>query len=266
MNPSFSIGSFQIYYYGLIIASAVIIAFFYTRYRSKKYQVSVSIIDTALILVVPLAILGARLYYILFNLEYYLKNPLEIIFMREGGLAIHGALLGGALGLFFVWLIYCKKYKGLSYLILLDLIAPALLIGQIIGRVANFINQEAFGMPTNLPWGIYIELSNRPYKYLAFSHFHPTFAYEMLWNLIILLVILWLEKKWLKNKHITHGKVFAFYILGYSFGRFWLEYLRTDALMLGNFRVAQFISLLAFLGSLAYFWYCYSHKRAHNVR
>ncbi|MFH0830936.1 MAG: prolipoprotein diacylglyceryl transferase [Parcubacteria group bacterium] len=250
-NPGFTIGPLRIYYYGLILALALLVGYFWARRRARRYRVPTALIDTALLVVTPLAVLGARLYFVLFNYTYFAEHPVEILDMRSGGLAIHGALLGGALGLALVWL----RYRHVRFSTILDVLAPVLLLSQAIGRLANYVNQEAFGQPTRLPWGIYISPEQRPAQYLAASHFHPTFAYEAIWNLLGLWLVLWLERRLSKRISIQHGLLFAVYVAWYSLGRFWIEALRTDALYLGLIKIAQLVSLIGLLGSSLFIWY-----------
>lgn len=257
MNPSFSIGSFEIFYYGLVLGIAILVGYFFARWRTNFYEVPKTVFDTVFILVVPLAIIGARLYFVAFNLGEYIASPERIFALREGGLAIHGALLGGLLGLLVTAYIYRKKPTYFSWSGILDVLAPVMLLSQAIGRFANFVNQEAFGSPTSLPWGIPIDVQNRPEQFSEASHFHPTFAYEAIWNLIGLALLIFIERRWRKQSRKLPGALFALYVLWYSFGRFWIEFLRTDALLLGHVRIAQVASVLGVLGSLIYLWYRY---------
>lgn len=261
MNPGFNLGPLRLHYYGLILGLAILVAYYFLRARAKKAQFPLSVIDTVFLLSVPLAIIGARLYFVLFNLEVYLADPSRILAFWEGGLAIHGALLGGLVGALIAWIVTKRRKIKASFGRLLDLIAPPLLLAQAIGRFANFVNQEAFGRPTDLPWGIFIAPEQRPPGLEEFSSFHPTFAYEAIWNLIGVGLLLWAEKRWsfLRGAAGSAGKasgsLFALYLIWYSFGRFFIEALRTDSLFLGNLRVAQLVSVLGVIGGLGYIWY-----------
>jgi phosphatidylglycerol:prolipoprotein diacylglycerol transferase len=181
-------------------------------------------------------LVGARLYYVLFNLEYYAQFPAKILAVWEGGLAIHGGLLGGvAVGGAYAW---AKRLPILAYL---DVAAPSLAIGQAIGRWGNFFNEEAFGTPTDLPWRLYISPAHRPLAYANEEAFHPTFLYESAWDFVIFLVLtIWLRQRLAPSR----GALFLSYIGLYSAGRFFTEALRTDALMLGPLRIAQLVSVV----------------------
>ena len=172
---------------------------------------------------VPLAVIGARLYYVLFKLEYYLRNPRLILAIWEGGLAIHGAIIVSII----VAIIFAKV-KKINFLSFADIAAPALILGQAIGRWGNYVNQEAYGSETNLPWAIYVDGAYR----------HPTFLYESIWNLVVFGALVYL----LRKASLKPGSIFSLYLAGYSLGRVFIEGLRTDSLMLGPFRVAQLIS------------------------
>lgn len=237
MDPiAFSIFGFDIRWYGILIALAMLIASTFLLKRGKAMGLSEDDLMDVIIWVLPSAIIGARLYYVLFyDLNYYLSQPTEILNLRAGGLAIHGGVIGGFLA---GWLVTLRK--GLPFIKLADVVAPVLILGQAIGRWGNFFNGEAHGGPTNLPWGIMVDGQK----------VHPTFLYESVWNFIIFLFLLRL----LNKKHFD-GQVISLYFVLYSVGRFFIEGLRTDSLMIGPLRIAQVISLLMILGGLAiYRW------------
>ena len=175
--------------------------------------------------VLPSAIVGARLYYVVFKWDYYSNNLADIFSFRDGGLAIHGGILGGLLAGYLV----CK-YKKMNFGELADIISMPLILGQAIGRWGNYINQEAHGGPTDLPWGIMIDGQK----------VHPTFLYESIWNLIVFAILVKSFKK-----RTFNGEHFLKYVVLYSIGRFFIEGLRTDSLMIGDFRVAQLISVMS---------------------
>lgn len=197
-------------------------------------------------------ILGARLYYVLFNLGYFSENLSEILAVWKGGLAIHGALIGGAVAFFiFAWR---KKLPRLMYL---DIIIPGVILAQAIGRWGNFFNSEAFGRPTNLPWKLFIPEASRPDELRGSEYFHPTFLYESIWNLagFGILVIL---NRYISSKPNRAGTVFFAYLIWYSIGRFFIESLRTDSLYAGQLRTAQIASVLFIvmgIGGLIYTQY-----------
>jgi len=257
MNPGFSIGPVRVYWYGLILALAVWLAYAMVRRRARARGLPLDVIDTIFATTVPLGIIGARLYFVLLSWDAYRDQPLRALAFWEGGLAIHGALIGGFIGLLVGYAIARKRHptaaerSQLRVPVLLDLIAPALLLAQAVGRLANFVNQEAFGRPTTLPWGIPIDPARRPAEFAADTHFHPTFAYEALWNLLGLALILWIERRWRPSS----GSIFALYVVWYSLGRAAIESLRTDSLYIGSLRAAQVVGILAAVCAAGYLWY-----------
>ena len=206
-----------------------------------------------IVLAVLSALVGARLYYVLFNLEYYGAHPGRIVAVWEGGLAIHGGLIAGVLAS----LLYCR-YAKVPLLTTLDIFAPCVAIGQAIGRWGNFFNQEAFGVPTNLPWKLYIDPSHRPPQLAHFEYFQPTFLYESLWDFLVFLV-LWFGLR--RRLQARPGALTLCYLGLYSVGRFFVEGLRIDSLMLGDFRAAQLMSLALVVGSVVGLWLMLRRRR-----
>ena len=239
MSPIiFQIGPMSIRWYGVLIMAGVILGLFLAGREAKRQAVSIEFIYNLFFYLLISAIVGARLYYVIFSWDLYRDNMREIFVFWHGGLAIHGAVIGGIV----TGLIY-TRLKGFSFWLAADICAPSLILGQAIGRWGNFFNQEAFGRPTNLPWGIFIGKAHRPLQYLQQTHFHPTFLYESLWDFCVFLFLLWVRRR----KAIVRGDVFLAYLLLYSLGRFWIEGLRMDSLMFAGFRVAQIASLLLIL-------------------
>ena len=184
--------------------------------------------------------IGARIYYVLFNLDYYLSYPIEILKVWNGGLAIHGGIIGAILAIY----VYCKKNDWLL-LHMLDICAPALIIGQIIGRWGNFFNGEAHG---GIVTRSFLESLHLPEfiingMYIDGNYYHPTFLYELLLNLICFIILMILRR----NKKIKVGFITGIYLMWYSVVRFFVESLRTDSLMLGSLRMAQVISIVLFI-------------------
>ncbi|ELS01656.1 prolipoprotein diacylglyceryl transferase [Xenococcus sp. PCC 7305] len=247
----FEIGPFIVRWYGLLIASAILIGVTLSQYLAQRRGVNPDLLGDLTIWLVLGAIPGARIYYVLFEWQQYAQRPEDIIAIWKGGIAIHGAIIGGTIAT----LIFSRLNK-ISLWQLLDLVAPSLILGQAIGRWGNFFNSEAFGRPTDLPWKLYIPLSNRPSGYLNYEYFHPTFLYESIWNLGVFAVIIWLFFWGLKNQDRLKTGTLAFvYLISYSAGRFWIEGLRTDSLMLGFLRIAQVVSLTAIaIGILSLVW------------
>jgi len=218
-------GWFKIYYYGLIIAIAISVSLFITLRLGKKLGLkSDDIFDFSFLLILG-GIIGARIYDIFLFLPYYINKPLAIFKIWEGGLAIHGGIIVGII----IAIIFAKK-KNISFWKLSAIIAPALALGQAIGRFGNYFNQELFGKPSNLAWSIPIEILNRPPGYESFSHFHPTFIYESLGLFFIFIILIIYLKKKIKRKSDFNNDIFplAFYMLSYSLLRFSLEFIKID--------------------------------------
>lgn len=252
------LGPFTLRWYGLLIASAVLIGVSLSRYLATRRHINPDIPgDLALWLVVA-AIPSARLYYVLFEWQEYAQRPGDIIAIWKGGIAIHGAIIGGTLAA----LIFARIQK-ISFWKLADLVAPSLILGQAIGRWGNFFNSEAFGAPTNLPWKLFIPVENRPPDYQNFAYFHPTFLYESVWNLMVFGLLMTLFFRDLKGKpRLKAGTLFLVYLVAYSAGRVWIEGLRTDSLMLGSLRMAQAISLVGMVLGLAGLAWLYLLRRS----
>ncbi len=241
LNPDIlSIGSLSIKWYAVFIVSGILFAILYVYFRSRRLGFLLDdMLDMALVIVFP-AIVCARLYYVIFK---KLEDPSlyttfwEIIDIRSGGLAIYGGLIGGAL--LTMLMVHVKKVRLST---LLDLMAPGVMVAQALGRWGNFVNVEAFGGETTLPWRMGI-IQNGVWTYV-----HPTFLYESLWNLIGFALILIFEKK---KKY--DGEIVLFYLAWYGFGRMWIEGLRTDSLYIGStgIRVSQLVAALCFIGATA---------------
>ncbi len=237
----FSWGPITVRWYGVLIAAAMVIGTFLALREVKRRGWSEDNFLNMVLVMLPVSILGARLYYVAFSWSYYADNPSEIIAIWHGGLAIHGGLLAGIL---VVW--FFSHYYGFGFGNTLDVMAPSVVLGQAIGRWGNYFNQEAYGYevdPTKIPWAMFIDGAYR----------HPTFLYESLWDLLIFVFLLLLRRR----KHdLLPGDLILFYMILYSAGRFVIEGFRTDSLMLfGILRVAQVVSLAAVLISIVVLWY-----------
>ncbi|MEB3339630.1 prolipoprotein diacylglyceryl transferase [Okeania sp.] len=253
----FQLGPLAIRWYGLLIASAVLIGVTLSQYLAKLRHINPELLGDLVVWLVIAAIPGARIYYVLFEWEQYQQNPIDMIAIWKGGIAIHGAIIGGAIA----GLIFARVSK-ISFWQLADLVAPSLILGQAIGRWGNFFNSEAFGSPTNLPWKLYIPPQNRPPELVNFDYFHPTFLYESLWNLMLFGLLIFLFFRGLQGKpQLKVGTISLVYMAIYSSGRIWIEGLRTDSLMLGPLRIAQFVSLAGILLGLAGLAWLYLLKR-----
>lgn len=249
----FQLGPVAIRWYGLLIASAVLIGVSLSQYLAQKRRVNPELLGDLAIWLVLGAIPCARIYYVAFEWPQYAQRPEDILAIWKGGIAIHGAILGGTIAA----LIFAKIQR-VSFWQLADLIAPSAILGQAIGRWGNFFNSEAFGSPTDLPWKLYIPPNSRPPAYANFEYFHPTFLYESLWNLTVFWLLLTLFFRDLQGKiRLKTGALFLVYIAAYSSGRVWIEGLRTDSLMFGPLRTAQMVSLTGIvlgLGGLAWLY------------
>lgn len=223
---------FAIHWYGVIIAIAVMVGAFVAERQIQLRKGPASFVWDVLIWVVPAGIIGARLWYVLNDMaggsNYFTEDPGRILRVQEGGLHIYGAVLGG---LVVAWW-YARRRK-FSFWMLLDAVAPTLLIAQAVGRIANFINQELYGPPTDLPWGVSIAAENRiaPWNDLALypvetTRFHPTFFYESLWNILMAALIIWAVRK--LGKKMKPGTAFYLWLLAAGIGRVWLEFFRPD--------------------------------------
>lgn len=240
---AFEVFGVKIYWYGIIIALAFLVAVLLAVRSSRKFDIEPDNILDLVLLAAPAAIIFARLYYVIFSWDQYKDNLLEIFNTRNGGLAIYGGVIGALLA---AWL-YAKK-KKISFLHLTDFTVPYLVLGQGIGRWGNFVNQEAFGSKTSLPWRMNGEYPNAYLNSLQENldltkwGVHPTFLYESLWNIAVFLLLI-LHRKRKK----AEGEVLFLYLVLYGIGRFFIEGLRTDSLMLGSLRVSQLLSILLVL-------------------
>jgi len=242
IEAAFQIGPITIGLYGIMITLGVIAAITLSVIEAKRWgQSSREHILNMALFILPLGIIGARLYHVIDEWSFYSQNPGLIIGGR--GLGIFGAIAGGAIGI----LIY-TKWKRLSTLNWLDIIAPGLILAQAIGRWGNFFNQELYGYPTDLPWAIYIDPAHRLHGYEAFSHFHPLFLYESVWNVLGCILLLLAGRKF--KQRLLSGDIFFMYVIYYSVGRFFLEGLKIDVWTLSGIPTARWISGIAIVVSL----------------
>ena len=233
---AFKIGDWGIHWYALLIVSAFLIAIFFFYENSRKFGIKFEDIIDLMLYLIPISIISARLYYCIFKGDYYFKNPMQILNFRSGGLAIYGGIIGGVTTSY----IFCQK-RRINLLALFDYIAPYLALGQAIGRWGNFINVEAYGTETNLPWRMGI-WSNGIYKEV-----HPTFLYESIANFIIFLILTYLNSEKTKQKYKFTGKTTYMYFILYSLARFFIEGIRADSLMIYNVKISQILSLGIFV-------------------
>ena len=252
----FKIGSFRLKWYGLLIATAVLIGVNLSMRLAKSRDIDPEAIADLSIWLVLAAIPCARLYYVAFQWQNYSQHPEQIIKIWEGGIAIHGAIIGGSIAA-----IIFAKLKQISFWQLADVVAPSVALGQAIGRWGNFFNSEAYGGPTDLPWKLCI-----PSDVGTCSYVHPTFLYESLWNLLVFIFLMWLFVRDNRYHQLRTGSIFLIYLVAYSIGRFGIEGLRTDSLMLGSLRIAQVISLVGIaIGSIGLLWLYIRRRRLPDV-
>lgn len=257
---AFSLGSFQVYWYGVILAFGFLLGAAFCVSQAKRFGIRSDDFLDVLFFAAPAGIVGARIYYIMFNPELYLKadGSLDLaacLNIHNGGIAVYGSIIGGALAAYLV-----SRYKKISMAALADLCAYGLLLGQIAGRWGNFVNAEAYGSETTLPWRMGIETAGGQYLEV-----HPTFLYESLWNLLGFLLLLWLLKKGLRS---FDGMIFLSYVAWYGFGRGLIEGLRTDSLYFFStaIRTSQmlgFLSCLVAVGLLI--WKLRSHPKQEEL-
>jgi len=236
MNPTaFEIGSFEVRWYGILIACGVILAMLLASYNCKKKDVDFDTILDVFFIAFPAAIIGARMYYVIFEFENYKDNLIDMFNIRKGGLAIHGGLIGAFLAIYIFARI--KKMNMLKYL---DIAAPSIILAQAVGRWGNFMNGEAHGGEVSYEFISKFPTFIQKGMYIGGTYYHPTFLYESSWNIIVCIILLIILYKKSNN---DNGIVIASYMILYSLGRVFIEGLRTDSLMIGNMRVAQLISI-----------------------
>ena len=247
---AFHLGPLTVYWYGVILVTGMLVGAYVAAFEARRRGENEDHVWNMLIVVILLGIVGARLYHVFsspagsnIGWAYYRLHPAAIFYIWDGGLGIYGAIVGGLIGV----LLYTYRNK-LNLLRYLDIGAPGLLIGQAIGRWGNFANQELYGPPTTLPWGIAIDQYHRiaPFgdltKYPLTTRFQPDFLYESLWSLVGVILLLVIGRKFADK--LKEGDLFLAYLVWYPLGRLWVEALRPDAWRLGNIPTAQIISVV----------------------
>lgn len=253
-SVAFEIGPFTVHWYGIIIAVASIIGLLISaRVAKQQGENPDRIFDLATYLMV-IGVISARLYYVIFNWQYYSQHVADIFKIWQGGLSIHGALIGG-----FITLIVYSRINKLSLLKYADFLSYGLIMSQAIGRWGNFFNSEAFGAPTDSPIKLYIPPESRPAGYQEYEFFHPTFLYESIWNFLIFLLLYFVLRKKLK---CYYGSILFSYLILYSLGRFIIEGIRIDSIysVLGM-PLAQFISLMLAIIGIIGLYFVTMHKK-----
>ncbi|GCE64370.1 prolipoprotein diacylglyceryl transferase [cyanobiont of Ornithocercus magnificus] len=259
-------GPFSLRWYGLLIAFAVTIGLNLSSHLARHRGLKNETISDLLPTLVLASIIGARAYYVVFEWRNYNSAWMEVFAVWNGGIAIHGALIGGVLAI----ILFCRL-QNQPFWDILDVLVPSLALGQSIGRWGNFFNSEAFGLPTNLPWKLFIPYSSRPLAFTNEHFFHPTFLYESLWDLCIFLVLLFMFRLGISGRlWLPAGALSCTYLVTYSLGRFWIEKLRIDPLCLGGIppfcegglRIAQLMSLALIALSTLGLWWLYGRRRS----
>ena len=262
-----NLGFLTIRWYGLLISISVVIGLFISKKLAKSRNINPQYISDILPSLIISSIIGARAYYVIFEWRQYsgnnfftsfdlFNNVIQIpsfLAIWQGGIAIHGGLIGGFLCILF----FCKS-QNIHLKTFIDILIPSIILGQSIGRWGNFFNNEAFGIPTDLPWKLFIPIQNRPIEFINYQFFHPTFIYESLWNFLIFILLIIIFYQQNNKNSVRPGFISCLYLIGYSFGRFWIEGLRIDPLCIGGIppfcdgglRMAQFISIFLFSSGL----------------
>ena len=248
----FEVGPFALRYYGLFIAIGVAVATWLTARELARKGYDGTLALDALFFVVPLGLIGARVYHVITDYDLYDGNPHSffpgVFEIWNGGLGIYGAVIGGFLGL-----LLFARLRQVNPLVLADAAAPGLILAQAIGRWGNYFNQELFGRPSSLPWAIEIAPENRPSGFASEATFHPTFLYESLWNVLVCFILLFVARRFADS--LRNGDIALLYVCLYSVGRFFVETLRIDpAFLIGDFRGNLFVaSVLALTFALILF-------------
>ena len=260
---SFSVGPITIHFYALCIITGIATAIWIGRKRYANLGGNPDDVSEVAIWAVPFGIIGGRIYHVITSPSQYFGangNPIDALRIWEGGLGIWGAISLGAVGAY----LYFRTHKtSLNFRQLLDSLAPGVVVAQAIGRIGNYFNQEVFGKPTELPWGLEIDSVNRPNGFESYSTFHPTFLYELLWCLVVAVLLIKLPG-FLKQVTSKQGDVFALYILGYTAGRVWIETLRIDeANLIFGLRLNIWVSFIVLITASAYL---IASKRRGNTK
>lgn len=253
---AFSLGPINIFWYGLIVVLGIVAGIFLSAYLAKQNDINPEVIYDLAFYLIIFGLIGARIYDCFLEAPYYLAHPEDIIKIWRGGLAIHGAIIAGAVTVF----VYTRKFK-LDITKLASVIVPGLALGQALGRWGNYFNQELFGRPTDLPWGIYINFMNRPGNFSNKEFFHPTFIYESLGCLLLAGLLIYLHQNLaVKKKHLY---IISTYFVGYSLLRFGLEFIRVDyAPGFFGLRWPQIMSLLIIIAVIGYNYWDYKNSKS----
>lgn len=263
--PSPSRGVWQVFgfpvrAYALCIIAGIIVAMLIANRRWRARGGTADSLETVIVVAIPFGIVGARLYHVITDYELYFgpgRHPIDALKIWNGGLGIWGAVALGALGAYLV-----ARRRGIAFAALLDAIAPGLVVAQAIGRLGNWFNSELFGRPTTLPWALQIAPAYRPVGYQQYATFHPTFLYELIWDLAVAVVLVRADRRY----RLGHGKVFALYIVCYTAGRFWIEALRIDRVNeVAGFRLNDYTAAIVFCLGLAWLLWLHRHRPGREL-
>ena len=262
-----TIGPLTFHYYGLLIMFGAVVGTFVARriWSQMQSESDPDLVWDALVWALIFGVIGARLYHVFtpskslleagIDTRYYLTHPIDLIASWQGGLGMPGAIAGGALGLY----IFARR-NDIHLPTLLDAAGPGLALGHAIGRWGNFVNQELYGPPTDLPWAIYIRPENRLAGFESFEYFHPLFLYEAIWNVGLAIALIWIWRRY--GERLMQGDLFLMYLVGYPLGRFLLEFLRIDFVPLLGINFNQMLSLGVAIASAAFiYWRHQSNPR-----
>ncbi len=267
MVTGIKIGPLTLNFYGLLIMLGVILAAILSTYEAKRKKQNPDVILDSLTWIVLGGVIGARLWHIFtppasmvaqgITTQYYLTHPLAAIAIWRGGLGLPGAVAGGTLAFYF----YAKK-RGLKFGLWTDIFAPGLALGQSIGRWGNFINQEVYGSPTDLPWAIKIDPQHRLPEFMAYETYHPLFLYESIFNFLNMVFLLWISRKF--EDKLKNGDVFLTYLVSYPTFRFFMEFLRLDNSYVGGINANQTLMIVIAVAALgALIW---RHKKGAAIQ
>jgi phosphatidylglycerol:prolipoprotein diacylglycerol transferase len=248
------LGNLDVHWYGVLIMTGAVFATLLAAWGAKYKKIDPNMVWDVLPWALIAGIIGARIWHILtppesmiamgITTKYYLTHPLDAIAIWNGGLGIPGAVIGGAFALY----VYCriKKFKFGDWA---DIVAPGVALAQAVGRIGNFLNQELYGKPSSLPWAIFVDESHRLPGFMEYSTYHPLFAYEAIWNLLNMAILIWLGIRFAKK--LISGDIFLIYLMFYAVGRFSLEFLRLDYSPVGGVNVNQTLMAIVFIIALA---------------
>jgi prolipoprotein diacylglyceryl transferase len=254
------IGPVPIRGYALCIIAGVVFAIWLGERRWIARGGKAGEVSDIAVWAVPFGLVGGRLYHVITDYKLYFgegQDPITALYVWRGGLGIWGAIALGSVGV-----AIAARRRNIKLLPMLDALAPGVLVAQAMGRWGNWFNQELFGRPTELPWGLEIDLAHRPFGFEEFATFHPTFLYECLWNLAAFAFVMWADRRF----QLGHGRVVALYVMSYTAGRAWIEYLRIDSVQMNDvlgLRLNVWTSIVLFVLAAVAFWWS---RRNHPGR